>query len=188
MEAEQTQKVHFTVKTKMTEESYLYGSMGFRAYSARNGGKKVWIVLLIGLVLTGIGAYISQGMLQKIYIFFFGLFALVFLPLLVMRVTRGLTLRIAYKNILKDCEGNTEQTYTFTDDTMRVEHWYKTVDMKYPFLAFFLEMPEMFMIFTRNSTLYYFKKDELEGGTPEEFRQFIEEKTGIKAEYAYVKG
>lgn len=188
MDTEQTENIRFIVKTKMTEDLYQYGNQGFRSYSFRTGGWKIWAVLLGGMVLTGMGALISGGTFKKIYTFAFGMFFLVFLPLLIMWLTRKLTVGRAYKKVVKDAEGNLDQVYTFGEECMNVKRWYEDDDIKYSFVVFLLEMPEMFMIFTRNNKIYYFRKSEIEGGTADEFKEFLEKKAEIKAEFAEAKG
>ena len=76
MDTEQTENIRFIVKTKMTEDLYQYGNQGFRSYSFRTGGWKIWAVLLGGMVLTGMGTLISGGTFKKIYTFAFGMFFL----------------------------------------------------------------------------------------------------------------
>ncbi|RGZ00618.1 YcxB family protein [Clostridium sp. AM58-1XD] len=188
MDTEQTGAERFFVQTRMTEEIYQYGSKGFRKYSFQNGGWKIWAFFLVSIPLSGAGMLFARGAAGRIYSFIFGVLVLVFLPLFFVWATRKMKIGQAYRKIVDEMEGNIDQSYVFYEDCVKMKRWYIEETMKYSFLVFMLELPDMFMLFTRSNTIYYFRKDEITGGTAREFREFIEEKAGLKTEYAAVKG
>lgn len=178
----------FRVNTEMTEELYRYSNKGFQKETVPPGSWTVWALVVMMLIGNACGAYVLPGFPRWIC----GGVAIAFGLILCFMIwgtgRKHFGLGGAYRKIAKQMEGNLSQEYLFTPEQLIIRRWYTTETIDYDFISWTLEFPKGYMIVLKNCAVYYFWKKEISGGTPEEFREFLEKTAGQKPKFVEIKG
>ena len=141
-----------TVRKKHSRRSHIFG----------------WIVIVLALLLSWPSA---DGVAKKDVVTWLVIVVL----LLVLLFEDCLNGWIAKKRMLP---GTDHAIATFSEDGYRSETAMGTTEWKYENISAMTEMPDYFLfLFGKNHAQVYDKRN-LTGGTTEEFRTFIQEKTG----------
>lgn len=178
----------FRVNTKMTEELYRYSNKGFQKETMPPGSWTVWALVFMMLVGNACGAYVLQGFPRWICIIVCAAFAVIAGFMIWGTCRKNFALGRAYRKIVKQMEGNLSQSYEFYPDALVISRWYIKETVSYDFISWVLEFPKGYMIVLKNCAVYYFWKQEISGGTADEFRQFLESAAGQKTKYVEIKG
>ncbi len=177
----------FQVNTEMTEELYRYSNRGFQKYTMPPGSWMVWALVAMMLVGNACGAYVLEGFPRWICVTVCAAFFLIGCFMIRGLIRKYFALGQAYRKIVKQMEGNLSQSYAFFPDHMVITRWYTKETLSYDFVSWILEFPKGYMFMLNNCAVYYFWKREILGGTPEEFKAFLESAAKQQVNYIEIK-
>jgi hypothetical protein len=134
----------------------------------------------IVLIASGVALLFMHGNARQIGIAFVaGVFALCY-----HMIVQKMIINSMWKNAPKDRLSN---KFDFDDEKMHCDDGKDALDIPYGGILAVYETDGIFFVFPSKNQSHILPKDAFKTGSPDDFRGFIEEKTGKKVEHIKIK-
>ena len=189
MDLNKEENARFLVHHQVTEKKILHLEKGVRKLGFQSGGNKILTGLLAA---SGIGlavGFIFDGMVART----FSAIAVVLLLIFAAGVysifkawfDAKRTIHLQYEAGKKDMNYGWE--YRFYDDCYEAVGKNEASRVCYSNLGRILEFTGMLVLVEKGNVVRYFMEEDVEKGTAEELKAFLERKSGAKIEFVSVR-